>query len=349
MRHLTRIAAAMLVGAGFAGFGAVTALAADSADAAADSGGDAEEAAGAKIEPTTDDQASSEIPETLFQVIPFEALPDNSVVPDGGATLEVRLDFGAVDLPEAKGFLIFHDAQSDQSGLGSNVIDDDKLDFGWRTRFAGSFTPRAGLAESTSSGFLAPGEATLLDGFTPRSANAHLSLSFAPGEDDKAHKRLGIELSSSISVQPIELPGGVSRSFAEAMNRQEYNLGVNIGYFGFNLGASFKREYDNFSDGYEGFDVGLGYRGASWSTNLSVGEYRRRDDSLLGMAALPINSGIDRDAEFYAFGFGASYNFSHAFRLSGGFRHFEYGRSYRIDLAGAERAQVFYLGTHLNF
>lgn len=368
MRRLTRLAAVLLMGAGFAGPGVASALAADpGADPGAEPGKDA---AAQSPEDVVAERAISEIPgKSGVNVSPGTSgnagALGSPLAPNLGSSAdsrpEVRLDFGAADLPDAAGFLIFHDATPDQPGLNvgfagdDRLIDDDRLDFSWRARSSATFTPRTGLADNTSSGFLSADEVGLLSSFTPRSANAHLSLTYAPGDDDRAHKRLGIELSSSIRVQPVQLPGGVSPSLAEALNRQEYNLGVNIGYMGFNLGASFRREYDRFSDGYEGFDIGLGYRGASWSTNLSVGEYRRRDDSLLGLASLPIDpvgsdvGQIGQSDAYYAFGFGASYNFSRAFSLSGGFRHFEYGRSYRVNLAGAERSQIFYLGTHLNF
>lgn len=288
---------------------------------------DADSAAGSDAESTT--------PLAEIASISLKA-PKGGPDADAISHTDVRLEFGAA-VPQETGFLVFQDV----SAAASSGMNEDSKAFAFDVSSTASFTPRAGVAGIQRG--LAPGEAWLLSSFTPRSANAHLSLSYGSETAEDARNRLDIELSSSINVVPVDIPGVVNNaSLLEAFARQEYNLGLKIGYQGFNLGASLKREYGEFSDGYEGFDVGLSYRAKSWSTSLSVGEYRRTYDNILGEVSDPDNS-------YTAFELGASYNLSRAFRLTGGFRHFEYGADFALEQEGVARSQIFYLGTRLNF
>ncbi len=225
--------------------------------------------------------------------------------------------------------------------------EDPDLTLNLGTARGATFTPRFGAAPAGANAgidsFLMPGEAWLLSSFTPRHANAHISLTYGRNDQESARKALGIELSSSIRVRQVDMPGvAASPSLADALSRQQYNVGLNIGYLGFNLGASLRSEMGEFSDGFKGYDVGLSYRGSSWSTSLSVGEYSRRYSHLFSDTE-------DLENTYYAFELGASYSFSRAFSLTGGFRHFEYGRGNLLDADAAPRSQIFYLGTRLSF
>lgn len=242
------------------------------------------------------------------------------------------------------GFLYFHesiDAEEDQPEL--------TLNFGAAQN--APFTPRFGkLHDGMSSGiesFLTPGEAWLLSTFTPRYADAHISLTYGRNDEESARKALGIELSSSLRMRQVNMPGvAASPSLAEALSRQQYKVGLNIGYLGFSLGASLRSEMgefnDGFNNGFKGYDVGLSYRGSSWSTSLSVGEYSRRNSHLFAATQ-------DLEKTYYAFELGASYSLSRAFSLTGGFRHFEYGRGNFLEDQETPRSQIFYLGTRLSF
>lgn len=238
------------------------------------------------------------------------------------------------------GFLYFRESKDTER-------DGPALTLNLGTTRSDSFTPRFGAAPAGASegieSFLAPGEAWLLSTFTPRYANGHVSLTYGRGDEESARKALGIELSSSVRVRQMDMPGvAASPSLADALARQQYNVRLNVGYLGFSLGASLRSEMGEFSDGFKGYDVGLSYRGASWSTSLSVGEYSRRYSHVFSDTE-------DLENNYYAFELGASYSFSRAFSLTGGFRHFEYGSSNLLDADGAPRSQIFYLGTRLNF
>ena len=238
------------------------------------------------------------------------------------------------------GFLYFR--ESEAAGQ-----DAPELSLNLGTSRSATFTPRFGRvplgANEGIESFLEPGEAWLLSTFTPRYANAHVSLTYGRTDEESARKALGIELSSSLRVRQVDMPGvAASPSLAEALGRQQYKIGLKIGYLGFNLGASLRSEMGEFSDGFKGYDVGLSYQGSSWSTSLSVGEYSRRYAHIFSDTE-------DLENKYYAFELGASYSFSRAFSLSGGFRHFEYGSSNLLDADGAARSQIFYLGTRLNF
>jgi hypothetical protein len=246
----------------------------------------------------------------------------------------------AANKDNTPGFLYFRESAEVE-------IDSPDLTLNLGTARSATFTPRSGFAPAGANegidSFLMPGEAWLLSTFTPRYANAHISLTYGRKDEESARKALGIELSSSLRVRQMDMPGlAASPSLAEALSRQQYNLGLNVGYLGFNLGASLRSEMGEFSDGFKGYDVGLSYRGSSWSTSFSVGEYSRRYSHVFSDTE-------DLENTYYAFELGASYSFSRAFSLTGGFRHFEYGRSNLLDTEAAQRSQIFYLGTRLSF
>lgn len=201
------------------------------------------------------------------------------------------------------------------------------------------FTPRAGAVEGLS----APDPVTdslLFTGFTPR----HLatSLSFNYGDDGEAEREEGINvtLSSRISTQDT-LPGeALGGTYLNGMlPYQAYNLGLNIGYQGFNLGATVRNEESPFLSGIRGYDVGLSYSWSSFSTSLLLGEYSRQRN-LLSLAD---------NSSFYALEFGASYRLSRAFRVRGGFRYITFEDEMIANPLLQPNSQLFYLGTNLNF
>lgn len=209
------------------------------------------------------------------------------------------------------------------------------------------FTPNAGALPRSGDVLITPGETSFVTSFTPRVADAHLQLHYETASDQTGEGRsrpLDIALSSRLQVRPVDVIGSVSNPLmSAAFDRRAYDVGLNVGYWGFNLGASLRREVGGLTDGYEGYDVGLSYSGARWSTSLAVGEYRRDFTSIVSGTNL-------LDDEFYALEFGASYRIGPRLRLTGGLRWFEYGRNFGIDPSAAPpRSQLFYLGTKLNF
>lgn len=263
-------------------------------------------------------------------------IPRGPGAPDEG-TGTVRFDFGAVETTDdrrASGVVMFHEA-------GSASRDDRES--GWQATADSSFTPRLGGVLEEFGGPFTTGEAWLLSSFTPRSANAHLKLNYGPKVEFGIDKRLGIELSSRIQLLPTNIPGATTNpSLTEAFQSQRYDLGVNVGYLGFKLGANYKSTIDEFNEGYKGLDVGLSYIGSSWSTRLSVGEYRRSADQLWGLR--------DGDTDnYYTFSIGASYGLTRWLSLSGGFRYFDFGDGFGLANELNSDSSTFYLGSRIKF
>lgn len=206
------------------------------------------------------------------------------------------------------------------------------------------FTPRAATLGAGFDSLLAPSRSdTLLIDFTPRSANAHVGLSYLGTDDEAAKPSLDIALTSRLSVTTTDTFSAASESsLAGLLDRRSYNVGLNIGYSGFNLGASVMREEGGLLANYEGYDVGLSYSGSSWSTSLLFGEYTRRQGGLLfGL------EGFDND--YYSVELGASFRLSPVFSLSGAVRYFDYGANFWLDPEAEPRSGVLYFGTNVNF
>ncbi len=246
------------------------------------------------------------------------------------------LSFNTAGTEREPGFLYFKDLET---GRGSSAA--ASLRFNERT--LSTFTPRGGLLSNDSQSLASAGEPWTLGSFTPRNADAYVSLRYGGGADNEEGNALDIELSSSIRVQTVDVPGAVNnQSLAEAFNRQVYDVGLDIGYGGFNLGASLRSERGAFSDGVVGFDVGLSYSWSSWSTSLLVGEYSRRYNHIFPGQE-------DAQSNFYAVEIGASYRLNPALRFTGAFRYFGFQDPVLLDPTAPPRSQMFYLGTNLNF
>lgn len=266
-----------------------------------------------------------------------EKTADKPGVADG---TEINLDvsFNGLDRGEEPGFVYFKRPEAKLLPVSQPSLDVDE------------FTPRLPEQRGGLNLGTVPGESWLLYSFTPRIANAHLLLG-ANGSTGEGggQSTFGVALSSSIQPVAADLPGvAFNPGLANAFNRRAYDFGLKVGYSNFNVGASLKREYGGLADGYEGYDIGLSYNRPSWSTSLSVGEYRNNLINLYDS-----NSFLNDD--FYALDFGASLRVVPGMRLTGGVRWLEYGRDYSGDfrlgtgLRLPPRSQLFYLGTRVNF
>ena len=212
----------------------------------------------------------------------------------------------------------------------------------WLFEATSAFTPRQSGAASTLR--LSPGESWVLRGFTPRSAAAEFSLSYGVQQSVLGQQpKFGVSVSSNISISEIDLPGLVKNpTFSQALSRQSYEFGLNIGYAGFGVEAGLRGQDSLLEDGYSGYDLGLFYEGRRFYTNILVGEYRRK------LAGLQRGFGAD-DLNYYSLQIGASYRFGPALDLTGGFRLIGYGKGYVFEADRSSLDQVFFLGTRLTF
>lgn len=135
--------------------------------------------------------------------------------------------------------------------------------------------------------------------------------------------------------------GGQSIDLALEPNaeRPNFAVGVNVGYHGFTVGASLLREKNGLDLSYQGYDLGIGYVGRSWFTNLQVAGFRNEGNPLY------YNFMGDR---FRAVELGAGYIIWPGFTFSGRFKYFDYGNPSFLN-GQSEEQHIFSLDTRLNF
>ena len=207
------------------------------------------------------------------------------------------------------------------------------------------FTPRKTSLSNTLENISLPGESWLVDTFTPRYAGIEVSLSSTSSDpEEKPKSKFDFSLSSQVSSRQTNIFGAVNNDYVlEALNRQVYDVGLNVDYRGFGLGASIRGEESAFFDGIAGYDVGISYSRSTWSTSLMVGEYRQGSNLLLGL-----NNDLYNE-RFFAIEFGAAYKLAPWFQFVGSFRYYEDANLILLDPSGVSTTQMFYLGTKLNF
>jgi len=211
----------------------------------------------------------------------------------------------------------------------------------------GSFTPRQTTLSTDLQNIVLPGDAWLLSTFTPRNAAAHLKVgigSRSTGFGEQTTSLFDISVESVVSsIQPNTFGTVNTLQLGDALRRQIYNFGVNVGYSGFQVGASIQGEEGAFFDGISGYDVGVAYQRDSWSTKLLVGEYRFGNNYMLGLNDPLLN---DR---FFAVEFGATYNLSPWFKVVGTYRLYEDANLMVFNLDSVNTSQMFFLGTNVSF
>jgi hypothetical protein len=205
-----------------------------------------------------------------------------------------------------------------------------------------AFTPTSAFLDREVQKSVAPGELWLLSSFTPRYAATQLSLGLIPGQSLVGNdSKLDVTLTTGVvRSQPDALVGA---QLYEALPRQAYNFGLNVGYAGFRIGANVRAEQGAYSDGFGGYDVGISYSERTWSTSLMFSEYRERNNYILG-AGDPLLG-----QSYFALEVGASYNLSPWLKFVGSFRWYEDAQLWWLDPNGLNTTRLFYLGTNVNF
>jgi len=262
--------------------------------------------------------------------------PDNLPAVTGAV---VDLSFNGGNATDAPGYLYFK----------HNDDDHVHAEMDWSADSVSTFSPRAVTSADANTlenrSFDSMGSAWLRDSFTPRQADAHLNYSYVKTDElsGEEKSRFDVALSSRLRVDTMDLPGLVNNpTLSSAANRRTYGLGVNVGYSGFNLGATMRGGSSAFANITSGYDVGLSYSGNSWSTSVLVGGYSREYKNVFSDV-------IGGTTNFYAMEFGASYKLNKAFSVSGSFRYLTFDDTARLSLFDQSRSGVFYLGTSLNF
>ena len=262
---------------------------------------------------------------------------ENSISDDKELDAQLDLSFNGNSAEAEPGYLYFN--QTPTTVASFNASPSEILSI--TPKPEETFTPHFGEAVAGVEALTVLGDDWLRNSFTPRQADAHLSFGYKPGDEEGT--KLGIGLSSSVQVEEVGMPGVVNNpSLNSAMNRQTYRLGLNIGYSGFNIGATIREDQSVYADTTSGYGVGLSYTGASWTTSLNVGEYSRKYKNLF-------TSFGDSKANFQTVEIGASYRLNRTFSFSGGMRYLSFDAKNDYSLFDRPEAQVFYLGTNFNF
>jgi len=207
------------------------------------------------------------------------------------------------------------------------------------------FTPRKSSLSNNIENIVLPSENWLLNTFTPRYVGADVSFgATTEAAGGKTDSKFDFSLSSQVTSRQTNIFGAVNNDYVlEALNRQIYDVGLNLGYSGFSLAASLRGEEGAYFDGIAGYDVGLSYSRPTWSTSLLFGEYRQGNNMLLGLG-----DGFYND-RFFAVEFGASYKMAPWFQLVGSIRYYEDANLILLDPNAVSTSSMFYLGTRLKF
>lgn len=120
-----------------------------------------------------------------------------------------------------------------------------------------------------------------------------------------------------------------------------YNVGLTVGYSGFNLDASVRREWSPFETDLSGVDLGFSYQANTWSARLGWSAYRAGKDLV----------GFENDArDFVSVELGANLKLSDNIGLTGGVRYYEYDTSWHlIDATQGDTSQMVFVGGRLKF
>lgn len=177
--------------------------------------------------------------------------------------------------------------------------------------------------------------------FTPRYAGFQFGYGQRDGDNGTAPNRgFNIAISSAYFAGGLGATGAAVPDLRVTSNdNRAYNVGLNIGFAGFKLGASYLKGEREAEFGYQGYDLGVMYEGRAWATSLQFAEYTQRRDNF---ALLGPNADKVQSLEF-----GASYTFGLGITLAGRIEYYDYGSSFLRE--DANDAQFFFLGTNLSF
>ncbi len=183
--------------------------------------------------------------------------------------------------------------------------------------------------------------------FTPRYAGFRLGFGLgATGLDPDAPRKLDVSLTSTYFAAGVGASDPLLLNVAPAQDeRRAYNVGLNVGIFGLTLGASYLKGSRIADLDYEGYDLGLSYAGRAWATSLQFSAVTHRRNELLSPGNAFSSAG-DAD-KVQSVQFGASYTFGAGITLAGRFQYYDFRSSFLRE--DANDAQVFFLGTNLNF
>lgn len=172
---------------------------------------------------------------------------------------------------------------------------------------------------------------------------SRIELGYPIAADDAGHPQgFGVWLSSEIARSSSDFSSRFRALDAAAVTpKRSYNINLNVGYGRFAFGAGLLRRENSLLDpGYQGFDLGVGYFGDSWFTNIQFAGYRNDGG--------PLYFNFTQDRKLHAVEIGAGYALWPWLTFSGQLKYFDYSNKIFPDLS-ADQEGVFSLDTKLNF
>lgn len=251
----------------------------------------------------------------------------------------------AISLSESQEKFIYLDdgSQSETAGSGLPFLDLDR---------AGAAAGLFGKTRTQPRPFLVIDSAPLGLDTSPIRIDA-----FALAPQQRSRIEVGYPIAADDAGRPqgfgVWLSSEIARSSNDFSNRfyaldaatvtpqRSYNLNLNVGYGRFALGAGVLRRDNSLLDpGYYGFDLGVGYFGDSWFTNIQFAGYRNDGG--------PLYFNFTQERKLHAVEIGAGYALWPWLTFSGQFKYFDYSNKAFPDLS-ADQEGVFSLDTKLNF
>ncbi|WP_417449146.1 porin [Kordiimonas sp.] len=231
--------------------------------------------------------------------------------------LSLRDTSGAAD----SGFLYLRDRSATNSLPGSMIIPGD---LGDRPDFSSLLAPDGTVRGSYGQDILDTSSRMGIS--LPTSSNP-----YAPGIE------VSLESNYRLSMQGIPALAGFGSSDTAERN---YNIGLTVGYSGFNVDASMMRQESLFDRDISGYGVGFSYQASSWMARLSLSEYKEGADLY----------GIENEARnIISVELGASYRLTNSLGLQGGVRYYDYGSRIMLHPEAGEKSQMVFLGGRLKF
>jgi|GEM_PF-3011537 len=251
------------------------------------------------------------------------------------------------------GFLYFKDAPEDvvpenNIDLGAVPLDVDNTGLG-KTR---SFID---IDRDGTVGGDAEDDAFVI-AFTPRKLDTQITLLFAGQDIEKdgfqdqfsdyiTPRGNGIELALKSQFEQQETPpislafnSDAQRDFIES--RANIGLVLRLANFSFDAGVS--RRETAFDDLYYGVDLGLRYTAKSWRTSLQItGKQAERKSGFIDLSG-----SHDR---FFAVEFGAAYDLTPSWSLTGGLRYTGFKDRFDFGLDDGSIDGRVFMGTALTF
>ena len=178
-------------------------------------------------------------------------------------------------------------------------------------------------------------------GFGVFSAEGALDFTLADGDSQNpALDGFALSLKTAINLGMPELAiSPESVGMENPLVERHYNLGISLGYSGFNLDANLSEKDGGVTNIYTGIDLGFSYRTQKWMTRVGLSEYT--------YARSPFSDVPETVKRLYSIELGGAYNVSPWLSLTGGLKVTDYNRGY--DINDPTWSSQVYLGGRLSY